>query len=289
MSEAKVFLVGTGTCRIDPTRGQTSACVVAGTTTYVIDLGFGSLERLDGLGAFDACSTLHIHIFHRHTDHLIGLFPLLQSLSRSDDRRHLAVKRVVIHATNEVCDLIEKVRSIWGPEETQLLSPMRGMSERVLEFRPGPDHQDWSYSVEGLDVRSVHLADYNNHGVAFELNGKRYAFTADATVLSDTLVEFCKGVDICAFDFGHMTNVRQEDGSFKIDLTKATELLSRANPRTAYACHVYLRHLQERVISRNERAQETERVVREAGDLARSHGFTGRLLAGADGQQLDAC
>jgi hypothetical protein len=130
------------------------------------------------------------------------------------------------------------------------------------------------------------LADSNNHGVVFELQGKRYAFTADATIFSETLVEFCKGSDVCVFDFGHMTNLRQTDGSFTIDLSKAVELLARANPRMAYACHVYLRHLQERIVSGSERAQESERLVREAGEFARGHGFTGQLLAGTDGLGL---
>jgi hypothetical protein len=282
MSQPKVFLVGSGTCRIDSARGQTSACVIDGSTTYVVDLGFGSLERLDRLGAFDSCSALHVHISHRHTDHLIGLFPLLQGLTYSDDRRHLSIQRVVVHATTEVCDLIEKVRSIWGPEETQLSSSMQGMSNRVLEYKAGPDFQDWSYSVGSMAIDSVHLADSNNHGVRFTLAGKRYAFTADATVFSDTLVDFCKGSDVCAFDFGHMTNVRQDDGSYAIDLSKAVELVSRANPGTMYACHVYLRHLQGRLISADERARETERLIHETGRAARVRGFTGQLLAAND-------
>lgn len=282
MSQAKVFLVGAGTCRIDAACGQTSACVINGSTTYIVDLGFGSLERLDRLGAFDSCSTLHIHISHRHTDHLVGLFPLLQGLTYSDDKRHLAVDRVVVHATTEVCELIEKVRSVWGPEETQLQSPMRGQAERRLEFKPGPDFQDWRYDVGTMAVESVHLADSNNHGVSFVVNGKRYALTADATVFSDTLVEFCKGVDVCTFDFGHMTNVRKEDGSYRIDLSKAVELVSRANARQMYACHVYLRHLQDQLVSREERAREIEKLVDATAEQARGRGFKGELLVGMD-------
>jgi hypothetical protein len=282
MSQAKVFLVGSGTCRIDAVCGQTSACIIDGSTTYIVDLGFGSLERLDQLGAFDSCSTLHIHISHRHTDHLVGFFPLLQGLTYSDDRRHLAIDHVVVHATAEVCELIEKVRSVWGPEETQLRSPMRGTGERTLEFRPGPDFQDWRYDVGTMAVESVHLADSNNHGVSFVVNGKRYALTADATVFSDTLVEFCKGVDVCTFDFGHMTNIRQEDGSYRIDLSRAVDLVSRANARQMYACHVYLRHLQERIVSRDERASEVKMLVQATAEQARARGFSGELFAGSD-------
>ena len=286
MSTPTIYLVGSGTSRIDPRRGQTRACVIDGDTTFAIDLGFGSLERLEQLGGFDVCSTLHIHISHRHTDHLIGIFPLLQCLTYSDDRRHLAVNRVVIHATSEVCNLIEAVRSVWGPHETSLSSPMRGTSHRRIEYQPGPDYQDWSYTVGGLHVQSVHLADSNNHGVSFSVGGTRYAFTADATVFSDELVEFCKDASVCVFDFGHLTNIRQEDGSFVFDQSQAVSLLSRANPRKMYACHIYLRYLQEQLYSRDERKQEIARIITSTSTAARESGFTGQLIVGEDGMAL---
>jgi hypothetical protein len=163
---------------------------------------------------------------------------------------------------------------------------MRGMSERRIEYKPGPDFKDWSYSVGDISVRSVHLAAYNNHGVSFALNRKRYAFTADATELTDTLVQFCKDVDVCAFDFGHLTTIRHQDGSSTIDLSKAVTLLTQANAHTMYACHLYLRHLQDKVISREERIQEMTRLVSSAAALANTSGFTGKLIMAEDGMML---
>lgn len=286
MATPQIFLVGSGTCRIDAHRGQTSACVIDGSNTFVIDLGFGTLERLDRLGAFDECSTLHIHISHRHTDHLVGLLPLLQCLTYSDDRRHLAISRVVIHATNEVCNLIENIRTIWGVDETSLASVMRGTSHRTVEYQSGPDFRDWSYSVGGIQVQSVHLADSNNHGVSFMIGDSRYAFTADATVFSDELVKFCKGADVCVFDFGHITNIRQADGSFIVDDSKAAALLAQANARKMYACHIYLRHLQEQRCGPEQREQEILRLVAATEEAARKQGFTGTLIVGEDGMSL---
>ncbi len=286
MANSKVFLVGAGTCRIDSNHGQTSACVIDGDTTFIIDCGFGSLERLDRLRAFDRCTTLHIHISHRHTDHLIGIFPLLQCLTYADDARYLSVKRVVIHATEEVCTLIKAIRATWGEHETSLVSSMRGTAERVIEYRPGPDFNDWSYSVGGISVRSVHLPDSNNHGVSFSVDNTRYAFTGDATGVNDTLVQFCKESDVCVFDFGHMTNMRQADGSFVINLSQATTLLSQANSKKMFACHVYLRHLQEQILSVEERSQEVARLISSTAELARKAGFSGELLLGQDGTQL---
>lgn len=286
MATPQIFLVGSGTCRIDAHRGQTSACMIDGSDTFVIDLGFGTLERLDRLGAFDQCSTLHIHISHRHTDHLVGLFPLLQCLTYSDDRRHLAINQVLIHATNEVCNLIEKVRTTWGIEETALSSVLRGTSHRTVEYRPGPDFCDWSYAVGDLQINSVHLADSNNHGVSLMVGKSRYAFTADATVFNDELVQFCKDADVCVFDFGHITNIRQADGSFTVDYSKAVSLLAQANARKMYACHIYLRHLQEQRYGREQREQEISRLVAATAAAAREQGFAGTLIVGEDGMRL---
>ena len=116
----KVFLLGAGTCRISPNAAQTSACVIFGSTTLLIDTGYAALQNLVAVGGLDSCEQLHLHISHRHTDHAIGIFPLLQGLTWSDDHRELQVKRVCIHATKEVCALIQKVREVWGEAETNL-------------------------------------------------------------------------------------------------------------------------------------------------------------------------
>jgi ribonuclease BN (tRNA processing enzyme) len=282
MSSPSLFLLGCGTCRIDPARGQTSACLIQGKTTFVVDLGFGSLERLERVGAFNQCSELHIHISHRHTDHLIGLFPLLQCLSWSDDYRYLRINKVVIHSTREVRELIEGIRSLWGPEETQLSKGCTPRSDRILEFAAGPDYEDWSYHVGGLEVRSVHLPSSNNHGVSFWLRGKRFAFTADATELNTSLIDFVKDADVCVFDFGHLSNVASGEGSYAITLDAIAELLAKGNPKKALAAHMYLRHLQNKILSAEERHSESERLIVATTELARPNGFMGTLESAKD-------
>jgi hypothetical protein len=163
---------------------------------------------------------------------------------------------------------------------------MRGTLHRKLEYQPGPDYQDWSYTVGELQVQSVHLAGSNNHGVSFSVAGKQYAFTADATEFSDELVEFCKNAAVCVFDFGHMTNNRQADGSFILDPSHAVSLLARANAQKMYACHIYLRHLQEQLYSQEQRELEIVRLVTSTAQLAKDAGFTGELIVGQDGMVL---
>ncbi len=282
MASPSLFLLGCGTCRIDPARGQTSACLIQGETTFVLDLGFGTLERLERVGAFNACSELHIHISHRHTDHLIGLFPLLQCLSWSDDHRYLRINKVVIHSTKEVRELIEGVRRLWGPEETQLTEGCTPRSKRILEFAAGPDYEDWSYHVGDLEVCSVHLPSSNNHGVSFWLSGKRFAFTADATEFNSSLIDFVRDADVCVFDFGHLSNVVCGEGTYAIALDAIAELLAKGNPRRALATHMYLRHLQDKILSSEERSSESERLIVATIELARLNGFMGTLEAAKD-------
>lgn len=282
MASPSLFLLGCGTCRIDPARGQTSACLIQGETTFVVDLGFGTLERLERVGAFNACSELHIHISHRHTDHLIGLFPLLQCLSWSDDYRYLRINKVVIHSTIEVRELIENIRRLWGPEETQLTRGCTPRNDRILEFAAGPDYKDWSYHVGELEVRSVHLPSSNNHGVSFWLSGKRFAFTGDATELNTSLIDFARDADVCVFDFGHLSNVEQGESTYVIALDTVAEVLATANPKRALAAHMYLRHLQGTLLSSEERVLESARLIAAATELARQNGFTGHLEVAGD-------
>jgi len=279
----RVILLGSGTCRLDSHRGQTSACVVLDQTTYVIDIGVGTPERLARHGAFDRCRELHIHISHSHIDHVFGLFPLLQCLAWSDDARYLAIKRVVIHASQSVCDAIRSTQSIWGERQTEISGHC---DDRVVEYCPGSDTADWHYEVGSVPVHSVHLPTSFNHGVRFSVDGKSYAFTCDATELNAALIKFCSDADVCVFDLGHLSFTPAEDGSFALTLEPAARLLASANPKVAYPAHIYLRHLQNTPLSAAERADETGRIIKQLEIEARSHGFSGRLIAAEDGVEL---
>ena len=112
------------------------------------------MERAAATSAFDDCKDLHIHISHRHSDHLLGLFALLQCLTWADDIRFQQVPRVTIHATQEVCKLIVDVQSLWGSAETSLKSNFAGFENRELHLAYGPDHGDWKYDVGGIEMYS---------------------------------------------------------------------------------------------------------------------------------------
>jgi phosphoribosyl 1,2-cyclic phosphodiesterase len=282
----RVTLLGSGTCRIDPHRGQTAACVIVGEITYVIDLGASALERLEAHGAFENCRELHIHISHRHIDHVFGLFPLLHCLTWSDDARHLGIKRVVINATQSVCEAIRSTQAIWGDSQTQLVSDYPGCTDRLIEYRPGPDAADWRYQVGPITVDSIHLPTHYNHGVRFSLGGKTYAFTCDATELGTHLTSFCAGVDLCVFDLGHLSFTPTEDRRFELNLEYAAQFLASANPKVAYAAHIYLRHLQYRPLSPADRTQENVRIIEQLKLTAQRLGFCGTLLVAEAGISL---
>jgi hypothetical protein len=257
-----------------------------GDITFVIDVGAGTLERLEIHGAFDKCRELHIHISHGHIDHVFGLFPLLQCLTWSDDARHLNIKRVIIHAPQSVCEAIKVTQTLWDGVQTQLSSLYPGCDDRALEYRPGPDAAHWRYEVGPISVDSIHLPTHHNHGVRFTLAERTYAFTCDATELNTDLVNFCAGTDVCVFDLGHLSCIRAQDGRFTLTLEHAATLLASANPKVAYAAHIYLRHLQDTQLSAAERAQENGRIVQQLEIEAHSRGFSGTLLAAEDGTEL---
>lgn len=286
MNSSRVTLLGTGTCRIDPAAGQVSAALVRGSSTFVVDIGAGSLERLIRSGALERCTDLHLHITHRHIDHAIGIFPLLQCLTWSDDVSHLAVERVTIHATEEVCDLLQTVIVVWGASEVALTSQGGPYAHRRLEFRPGPNGRDWDYEVAGLTINSVHLPGHNNHGVTFELNGVRYGFTGDATEVTPRLQEFCRGAQVCVFDFGHLSNRILSEGRYESTLDRVVELLAGCGSSCMVASHIYLRHWQGRRITAEQRHSESVRLVREAHTRAAAAGFLGTVVVAKEFMEL---
>lgn len=84
------------------------------------------------------------------------------------------------------------------------------------------------------------------------------------------------------FDFGHMANVRNSDQSFGIDLTDPVDLAVRSEAKKMYATHIYLRHLEHKILSAEERAAESERVISEMNHLAKGQGFAGNIRIGKD-------
>lgn len=282
MTDSEVILIGTGTCRLSSKRAQSSACIIDGERTLLLDTGAQSLEPMDKVGAFTNCKELHIHISHRHTDHLGGLFQLLQSLTFSDDLRHQQIEKVFIHATEEVCLIINKIRSIWGEEETSLKSRFTGSESRELIFQAGPDFDNWTYDFGTIKIESIHLPAHNNHGIRFSLNNKLYAFTVDATEANDSLFQFCKNADVAVFDFGHLSNEQLNDKSYRININPVVQLAVNLNAKVLIAIHSYLRHLQHLSLSEEEREKEIEKLISKCQEEAIQMGFKGRITVGHD-------
>lgn len=280
MYKQGLYILGSGTCRLSTNRAQTSFCLINGKDTFVVDLGSQALTRLEEISALDECENLHIHLSHRHTDHISGLFQLLQCLTYSDELKHLKIQNVHIHLTPEVFGIIDSIRKIWGEEDTNLVGNYPEKKRQLL-FHQGVNFADWKYMVGDIEVSSVHLPAVNNHGVSFTFDERRYGLTADANIQSVELDNFSKNNDVLVFDFGHLVNQRNDNG-FYIDLEPVIELAVNSEAQIMYAAHIYLRHLEHNALSTDEREKEMHRLVKEAERAANERGFKGKMLLADD-------
>lgn len=278
-------ILGSGTCRLSSTRTTSSGYLKTGNKLLLIDCGIGVPLRIAEYGLMQGCTELDIHISHRHGDHLLGLFALLQSLTWSDDSADLAIETVRIHCTEEVKDLAQLIYKNIGSQDMDLnaSNPTR---KRSLEFCAGPNHADWEYKFAGISCRSVHLPDSNNHGLQFSAGDKLFGFTCDATEVGAELIEFLKNVDIGVFDFGHLCNIPNADYSWSFDTTAAERLLENITSTHLIATHAYMRDMQQTPLSEEAREALLQERFDDLLEKTRAKGFSAKLELGYDGMNL---
>ena len=280
MLKPKVLTLGTGTCRIDPLRAESSMCVIDKELTFLFDCGIGVPRRLVEAGGFENCRSLHIHLSHEHLDHIGGVPSLLQSLTYPDDPKFLQVEEVVIHCSEQVELILKNVLDLFGVYQSDLLG-YYPEKNRKLRFEIFDNDSDSEYSVRNILVKSVYLPSAFNHGVKFEIYSVRYAITGDATEFNEKLIQFCSEADRVLFDFGHLTNVKDQNG-FRYSLENVVRLLTECQTGKFYASHVYLRTFEESKIalSFDERISESVKLVSEVLGLVRN--FKGDLILAED-------
>jgi len=282
--KSKVVILGSGTCRIDPHRAESSVCFIDSDTTFLFDCGSSVPRRLVEAGGLSSCRSLHIHLSHSHVDHIAGLPALLQCLTFSDDPRDLKIEEVVIHSSFEVKNIVQGILELLGDNQTNLVGYYPS-NNRIVRFETFGNEDDTEYLVNNVLVKSVHLPGAFNHGVKFEINSLVYAITGDSTEFNDKLIDFCRNADRVVFDFGHLTNIKNEN-EFGYSTENISKLLLANSKGHFYAGHVYLRCLQghKESLSYDERVIEANKLIR--GVIETTKEFSGSIELAEDLKEI---
>ena len=279
----KVRLLGTGTCRLSTRRATSSAFLRKYDHLLLVDCGHSVPAKVAEFDLLRDCTSLDIFISHRHSDHFIGLFPLLQALTWSDDVQALSIRNIRLHCTQEVATLYRTVAEAIGFEEYHLSPPE--IEPRRLEVLAGPDDGDWLFEFAGKSIHAVHLPGHHNHGLRFEEENNSCLLCCDASELSSQLLREARSADVCVFDFGHLC-YQFESGLYRYDPEAVVTLLAAAQDGVFYASHCYLRDKQQMMLSEKDRETIFQTRIEEIGRAAAERGFTGSLAAAHDGMEL---
>ncbi|MCO6431425.1 MAG: ribonuclease Z [Deltaproteobacteria bacterium] len=236
---AKITLLGTGTCQIQSERMASSVLLEIGEQRVVFDMGRGVTQRLLEYG-LKSDDVRNIVFSHFHPDHISDLIPFLHAAahSRIDPRK----QDLHLYGPKGVRVQIMRLLSLFGVDELE-----RDYYDVLIH-----EIRSESFSINRLQFDFLSLPPANNHGLRFEINGKRIALTGDSH-FHDELVKFIAGAELAVIDSGHLSD---------------DEILSaaaRSQAKTIVCSHLY-RELDEQTLSM----------------AAKSRGYAGKLIVGRD-------
>jgi ribonuclease BN (tRNA processing enzyme) len=242
---ARLVLLGTGTCQLEDGRAASSVLVELDGLRLVFDCGRGVAARLAALG-YRQDQLGHVVVSHFHADHVSDLVPLLQagSWSQTDPRR----RDLHIWGPPGLRRLVEGWLDLYGPG--QLVNP----DAYRLELHELPSGR---FAIEGREFEFVSLPPAGNHGLGFEVGGRRYALTGDSD-FHQREIDFLAERDLAVFDSGHL-----ED-------EEIVGLAARSQTRRLVCSHLY-RPLDAAAL----------------GARAAKAGYTGEMIVGEDGMVFD--
>ena len=237
---ARLVLLGTGTCQLEDGRAASSALIELDGLRLVFDCGRGVAARLVELG-YRQDQLCHVVVSHFHADHVSDLIPLMQAGSWS----HTDPRRADLH--------------IWGPPGLKRLVngwlELFGAASLVNPDRYAVELHELEAGELTIGGQQLELADLppaGNHGLAFTVDGRRYALTGDSG-FHDREVDFLEGCELAVIDSGHLSD------------EEIIELAVASQPRRLVCSHLY-RPLD----------------AGELGERAAKAGYTGELIVGED-------
>ncbi len=213
MSEAKLVILGTGTCQLEPERMASAVLVQLPEVQFLFDIGRGISNRLVQAGLRQD-DLEHIVLSHFHPDHVEDLIPYLQAAcwSRIDPRS----KTLHIYGPRGTQVQIMRVMSLFGPDE--IVKP--DFDVQLHEIRED------SFTIEGFTLFAHDLPPAGNRGIRFSHHGKNIALTGDSSFHQQE-VDFLKDVDIAIIDSGHLSD------------EELVRLAIESNAREIFLSHVY--------------------------------------------------
>ena len=192
---AKITILGVGTCDLNPDHPITSSVLLQfpGTpvTNIVFDFGRGVAMKLAQMGIYQD-DISHIIISHFHPDHVSDLIPYLHAASWS--QRNPRTSDLHIYGPTGIKKLMERMFSLCGTGD---------LNRDTFDIHIH-EIQRQNFEINEQTFTFADLPPANNHGIKFEYNSKIVAITGDSH-FHEKEIAFLQDVDLAIVDAGHIS------------------------------------------------------------------------------------
>lgn len=243
----RLIFLGTGAGAPSASRWAASIAVRHGRVFYLLDCGEGCQLRMLSAGV-SLLRIAVVMITHAHGDHVLGLPPLLESMSH-----HGRKEALVLVSPRPVFELVKTSTGITSG----------GPGFELIHRSPSEGFEDVNVAVKGF--RTCHGDDSWGYRLFFKKEGRSLCYTGD-TSPCDSVVSSCKGVDVLIHEATFsQKNSAEAAGYMHSTARDAAEVARRAGARYLYLTHVSSRYKDPEEILRE--ALEVFENTRVASDL----------------------
>ncbi len=193
-SDFSVTIIGSGSPQYNPERSQPSALIQYKGTTFLVDMGNGTMNHLETLGLTGRKAPDALFLTHHHIDHNAEFIPMVHS-------KLLTGKEFLIAGPAPIDEMTLYTKQFYK-EDINYRLRSRGKTfdenssnETIKILKGGENFEYMAVKISTLEVpHSIKTIAYR-----FEADGKSIVITGDLSYTSD-LAKFASDADILVID-----------------------------------------------------------------------------------------